>query len=400
MRKALLFSAAVAAMALVSCNKEPGNSVRQPVQESTPVEVRVSIQGTLSTKSTGVTYAEESKVNTLQVFVFKDDALEAHRSVNNAFTALVPATAGERSVWAVVNAPDLYAALNVSDSDPMTLSKLKAYMSNLADNSVGNFVMVGNVSQELVDGGNVIINVKRLVSRVSINKISASLKEYREGYSVRVKGIYVINAAANVSYDASVYATAWANPLKHVDASFDGLLYDDLTPAAGEEPIIVKNDKFQKDGADIREHEAWVYDKMILGQYELADGVTRIEDNSYEKEHVFYVYPNKFGISEGATTNYDDTWSERGSILVIEAEMLDDSGNPVDLHPDTDHQTVGYYPIPLPALERNKTYSISEIKITRLPGDVPYHPIETGESQVTITVNDWEIGWEGGTISI
>lgn len=387
-------------MALVACNKQPGNDVVLPTGgEGAPVEVRVSIKGTPGTKATGVAYADESKVNTLQVFVFNEDKLEAHRSVNNAYTTLVPATSGQRSVWAVVNAPDLFATLNVSDEDPMTLSKLKSHMSNLADNVFGNFIMVGSVGQELVDGGNVIISVKRLVSRVSINKISASLKDYREPYSVRVKGIYVINAPANISYDLSIYATSWANQLKHADASFDALLYDDLTPAAGEDPVIVKNDQFEKDGAAIGESEAWVYDKMIVGEYELAEGVTRVKDNSYQKEHVFYVYPNKYGVADGATTNYGESWSERGSILVIEAEMLDQNGDPVEIQ-NTDHQTVGYYPISLPPLERNKTYTVDEVKITRLPGDMPYHPIETGESKVTITVHDWEIGWEGGTISI
>ena len=79
--------------------------------------------------------------------------------------------------------------------------------------------------------------------------------------------------------------------------------------------------------------------------------------------------------------------------------MLDESGIPIELQ-NTDHQTVGYYPLPLPPMERNKTYSISEVKITRLPGDVPYKPIETGESKVTISVAEWELGLNLGTVSI
>ncbi len=395
MYRKFLFISALAA-ALVSCNKEKGFPARPFAEEGQPIEVKVSIMGN-TTKATDVQYSEESKVNSLQVFVFKDNELEAHRSVANASMALVPATSGERTVWAVVNAPDLYAALNVSDEDPMTLSKLKSAMSSLSDNSIGGFVMTGEKSQDLVDGGNVVVTVKRLVSRISIEKISASLKDYREAYSVRIKGIYVINAAANRSYDGTAQASAWANTMRHQDYTYDALLYDNLSDSSP--AVIVKNDKFQKDGVEIKEDQAWVYEKMIVGEYELADGVTRVQDNSYTKEHVFYAYPNVFGVGEGATTHYDDSWSPRGSILVIEAEMLDESGIPIELQ-NTDHQTVGYYPLPLPPMERNKTYSISEVKITRLPGDVPYKPIETGESKVTISVAEWELGLNLGTVSI
>jgi hypothetical protein len=60
----------------------------------------------------------------------------------------------------------------------------------------------------------------------------------------------------------------------------------------------------------------------------------------------------------------------------------------------------GYYPIELPVLERNKTYSIEEIVLTRRPGDVPYKPIETGEATAQITVAEWELGLNLGTITI
>lgn len=388
MKKNLLFMALGAMVALVACNKESGKDIR-PVQkgDGTPVEVTVSINGAPGTKATDVTYANESKVNTLQVFVFNGEDLEAHRSVSNSLMALIPATAGERSVWAVVNAPDIYSVLETEGS-PMTLSKLKAHTSALSDNTVDGFVMVGDVTQELVDGGKVPITVKRLVSRVSINKISASLKDYRESWEVQIDSIYMINVAADASLDLSAEPTVWANQLDHKDATYDGLLFDNLSIA--DPKIIVKNDVFEKEGSVIREHEAWVPEKMEMGEYELAEGVTRTVDNSYTKEHVFYAYPNSFSQST------EDSFSPRGSILVLAVTMKnydgDSDGVEDELH--------GYYPIMLPVLERNKTYSIEEVKITRLPGEVPYKPIETGESQVVISVADWELGLNMGTVSI
>ena len=396
MKKLFFPFLAIALALLVACNKETGVSERT-VKDGVPVEVTVSIRGSKVTKAIEPVYANESKVNNVQVFVFNGDALEAHRSVNKSSMALIPATAGERSVWAVVNAPDLYASLNESEENPMTLSKLKSAMSNLSDNGLDSFVMTGSVTQELKDGDNVVIDVKRIVSRVSINKISSSLKDYREPYQVRIEGIYMINVAGNISYDQAVTATSWVNPLRHADSSFDALLFDNLVPADPADAVIVKNNVYEKGGVTLKEHEAYTPESIAVGQYVLADGVTMTKENSYVKEHVFYPYPNRFGTNDGQTQTYDATWSSRGSILVIEASLITDRDEDADGVLDEVH---GYYPLPLPVLERNKTYVIDEVRLTRLPGEHPYEPIMTGESQVTITVHDWEVGIDMGTVNI
>lgn len=346
MKKILLLSAAAAALALVSCNKE---TVSDGPGEGKPVEITVSIQSAPGTRATGVTYTDEAKVSSLQIFVFNGEDREAYRSVTGALQALVPATSGERSVWAIVNAPDL--------SSVSTLSGLKGEVTLLSANSKDNFIMTGNVTQELADGGNVAITVKRIVARVSIGKISTDLKEYRENYSVDVKGIYLINVAAENKYEVGGEAASWVNKLGHADSDYDPLLYDVL------QNVNVSNGK------------------------------------PYETEHVFYPYPNIHGTNEqGVTPVYDAQWSPRGSILVIEATMLDADGRAISLN--SNGQTVGYYPIALPVIERNKTYVIEEVKITRLPGEVPYKPIETGETQVVITVSEWEAGLNLGVVTI
>ena len=337
MKRLLFFCAAAAALALASCNKEPGPS---DVADGKSIEVTVTIQGAPSTRAVGTTYADEAKVNTLQVFVFNANDREAYRNVSGAMTALVPATSGERTVWAVVNAPDLSAV--------MTLSGLKDAVSSLAENSRDSFVMTGSNTLELVDGGNVPITVKRIVARVSLGKISSDLKDYREKYTVSIEGIYMINVAASSKYEVGGEPAAWANKLGHTDAGLDALLYDKV------------------------------------------EGVTVSNGHPYEVEHAFYPYPNPHP-AENETETYGEEWSPRGSILVIEATMYEEDGT-------TGHH--GYYPIVLPAIGRNRTYIIEEVCITRLPGDVPYKPIETGESKVTITVAEWELGLNLGTVTI
>lgn len=338
MRKIFLFCAALAAFALTGCNKELGPKGRVP--DGSSVEVTVSINGTV-TKATGTSYSNESKVNSLQVFVFNGGEREAYRSVRGAMQALVPATAGEREVWAVVNAPSL--------EDIMSLDGLKSALSAFSDNAIDSFVMTGSVKAELTDGGNVPVDVRRIVSRVSIAKISTDLKDYRENYSVRVEGIYMINVAGDSKYEVGGEPAAWINKLGHADISYDALLYDAVS------------------------------------------GVTVSNGHPYEAEHAFYPYPN-IHPEQGETQDFADDWNPRGSILVIEATMFQGPEDSEGIH--------GYYPIVLPALERNKTYTIQEVCITRLPGDKPYKPIETGETQVTITVHDWEVGLNLESVTI
>lgn len=330
MRKATLFLfAAVAATALVSCNKDRGASVPG---EGRPVEFNVSIQGAPSTRATGTTYADESKVNDLQVFVFDETgALQDYKAAGAAMTATLSATSGVRTVWAVVNAPSM--------ADITTAARLEERATLLSDNGRDSFVMTGSTTGEIVDGGTVAITVKRIVSRVSVAKISTDFKYALAEKVLTVNGIYLINVAADNNYAVSAAAPVnWLNKLGHEDATLDELLYDGL------------------------------------------DGVTVSNGNPYSVEHAFYPYPNPV---EAET--YEDQWAPRHTMLVVDVTLDGERG---------------YYPIELPVLERNKTYSIEEIVLTRRPGDVPYKPIETGEATAQITVAEWELGLNLGTITI
>lgn len=344
MKRIIFFPLALALCCVVGCNDQEAKAPKP----GSPVEVTVAIKGVAGqTKATDVVLngsASEAKVNTLQVFVFKGDDREAYRSVTES-SALVPATSGDRTVWAVVNAPSLEGI--------MTMSALKAATSSLSDNSLSNFVMTGSVSQELVDGGTIAVTVRRLVSRVSINRVSTALTDYREHFMVDIKGIYLVNVPANGSYDLSAEPTDWANKLAHNTTAADELLYDGFST-----PERIYN------------------------------------NHPYVKEHVFYTYPNVLPSAANPDNFSSPTWSTwcpRGTLLVLDVDMLKEDGS---LYKS------GYYPIALPATERNKTYVVEEVRITRLPGDNPFEPIVVGEARVTITVKDWETGVNLGTIDI
>ena len=317
------FSAALAALTLLSCERENINT------ESKPVKVTVSIQGTAPTRATSVSYSDEAKVESLQVYVFNNGKLEDYQNAGAAMTAQLTATSGLRTVWALVNAPTI--------KDLTTENELKAKVSRLADNDIDAFVMVGSTSQELKDRLTIPITVKRFVSRVSIKKISTDFQEALSSQTVSIDGIYLINVAADNTYAADGTPNTWVNQLKHKDNDYDALLYDKVS-------ATVSNKK------------------------------------AYEKEHVFYPYPNPT-----SQDTYDSTWAPRHTILVVEVTLQNKKG---------------YYPVVLPILESNKTYVIDEMIIRHLPNDDPYKPLETGDASVQITVNEWEVGLNMGKITL
>ena len=324
MKTHYLVTAALAALAIGSCTREKADI------DGKPVEVNVTILGTAPTRATSVTYANESKVNNLQVYVFNGGKLEDYRDAGAEMTAQLTATSGERTVWALVNAPTL--------KDVTTESELKAHVSQLSDNQTDGFVMSGFTTQELKDGGTVPVTVKRIVSRVSVKKISTDFQYALAEETLTIDGIYLINVAADNDYAADGTPSQWVNKLGHKDNAYDKYLYDKLSSTT------VTNKK------------------------------------AYEKEHVFYPYPNPT-----QDDTYDATWSPRHTMLVVEV---------------TFQGKKGYYPVVLPVLERNKTYVIDEMVIRHRPGDEPYKPLETGDATVQITVNDWELGLNMGKITL
>ena len=331
MKRILLAVSAVALMAMVSCNK----SQDVPSGEGRPVLVTVSISGehTGTTKATGVTYSNEEKVNNVQLYIFNNGDLENYTSVDNAKTIEIAATSGTRTIWALVNAPAL--------SDIKTESALRSRTSSLEDNAIDGLVMVGYATQDLSDGANVPIVVKRMVSRVSLLRITPQFTFSKENYVMEIQGIYLINVVGSSLYDGSfIDAGVWYNKLGLGDGS------------ASECP-------------------AMLYD---------ASSATIQNGVPHEVEHVFYPYPNPVE----STGNYSATWSPRHTMLVVQVRVVTSGASgtlPVG--------TVGYYPVELPTLERNKSYVIENIILTKNPGSTPYEPLDDDAVSAVITVDGW-----------
>lgn len=197
MKKYLLIAAS--ALCLMACNKEQQDGFRSPDQNVQRASLMVEISGNAAHTKAAQT-ADEAAVNSLQVFVFNEDQIDVYGSVNDAKSITLDATTGARSVWAVVNAPDLKAV--------KTLTELKAAVSKFTDNSPDSFVMVGHKDETLSPQSSVTVNVDRIASRVVVGKITrkfsvaglASLPEEKFEF-VRA---YLADVTGEQKYDGSM----------------------------------------------------------------------------------------------------------------------------------------------------------------------------------------------------
>ena len=216
--KKSIFAFAAALAALVACNKNDVAPMQPQSQESlVPCELTVGICGAM-TKATAVSADNEAKVNNLQVFVFRGDDLDAYASVDNAQELTLSCTAGDRVVYALVNAPD-YSAVPGK-------AALLAKVSELSANSLTNFEMVGSKRVTLPQSEKVSIDVNRIASRVVLKKITRSFtSEALQALNFKVDAIYLINVAGNTSYDLSAAPAKWYNVAENKN-ELASLLYD------------------------------------------------------------------------------------------------------------------------------------------------------------------------------
>ncbi|MBR4809586.1 MAG: hypothetical protein IK031_04830 [Bacteroidales bacterium] len=306
MKTRIIILAAMAAACASCANDYQSN----PETVSETVKLRVDVGQPSTRLVMSASDTSDKTLNTVQVFVYNSaNKLEAssgeQTSASNIVLSLVP---GTKTVWAVVNAPAFNA--------PSTLDSLAAVRSNLIDNVHNNMIMTGSASINLLSDSNLSVTVSHIASKIIIEKITRSFSnpDYAEVPMV-VKKIYMSNVAADCDLACSGSApTDWICKQGEID-----------TPTVG----------------------GW-----LLIDSGMTDSLP--ENGSYNRRHVFYVYPNPT-----TTDSSSETWCPRKTRLVVECLY--------------NGQTC-YYPVTLPGsstgagtLDRNKVYHITNLTLTR-PG--------------------------------
>lgn len=235
---------------------------------------------------------------------------------------------------------DIYVLANAPALDKITTKDaLLATASNLGNSSVkgcNSFEMIGSSSENLsLENSNITIPVKHITSRVVVSSVKKQFKSAAlEALEFKIVNMYLVNVAGDCTYGGGAAPTLWYNKLSDCN----------------ELPEITKDNV----------------------------NVVVSASNPHSVTHTFYAYPNP-------TQNDSDlnTWSPRYTRLVIETQLGAETF---------------YYPISLPKIESNKSYNISEIKITRPGSKNPDQPVSYLDCSFTVTVEPWDdVVWTEGT---
>ena len=214
--KLLYAAAAFAAVCTVSCRKDI--VVNDSISATGTTELTVGISGTL-TKSSTITDDDEIKVNTLQIFVFRGDALDAYASAENVKEVTLNCTNGERTVYALVNAPDM--------STISSRSALLASRSNLNNYLDYGFEMIGSKDITLPQTSSVTVDVSRIVSRIVLKKVTRNFtSKALADLEFKIDEVYILNVAGDVNYGLDGDPESWHNARRY-DGTLPEITYDD-----------------------------------------------------------------------------------------------------------------------------------------------------------------------------
>jgi hypothetical protein len=217
MRKTLLLMAAIAAMAC-SCDKD-SNCVpcQNKEQKEATLKVNLSFEDESQTKATAYVTSQtyETTVNNVQILVFDSTgALNAYVDADKSVAGItINTTAGSKTVWAVVNGPDL--------SSVTTAAVLSSKAIDLGDNSTtasAGFVMAGSTTCTVSSSTTTaIITVNRFVSRVALAKVTNSLPDSYG--ALTVNNVTLTNVVGNQNLAGAATPSTWYNKMGRKDGA-------------------------------------------------------------------------------------------------------------------------------------------------------------------------------------
>ena len=225
----------------------------------------------------------------------------------------------------------IYAAVNAPTLSTVSDSTvLLSKTTDLSDNSTDSFVMFGRKDENISGAQNIVVPVTRKVAKVSVNSITTDFTSaIYQGQTFTVKDIYLINVAGDAKYSLEGAPTKWYNQRRKST-----------------------------------ELAALTVDSGI--NYTIAN------KESYNTNHSFYCYPNPTTSDTSA-----EIWSPRYTRLVIETTL---------------GGITYYYPISIPGIQANHTYTVTSLKITRPGSTDPDVPVSSAECTFSVTGNDWITG--------
>lgn len=348
--KRRIILAAAACVALAACNKEVV-PVTPPVQEPLMGEMSFTINPedvpltkAVSAYTTAQTY--EAQINKVQVLVFDDSgAINFYKNLGTSTSGTICTTSGSKTIWAVVNGPDL--------STIGTVSALQATAVDLSANSTTastGFVMAGSTNCIIASGatGSCSITVSRLAARVALTSVTNSLPESYG--ALKIERVFLSNVVGNQNLAGSAAVSTWYNKEGRADES-------------------------TRNTAHIIDGSTYKASCETLTYKAVSTNVNHGASHAPTTPYLFYSYANS---STTAPNGFSSTFAAQRSVLTIAA-------------------TVGgklyYYPVVLDdaVIARNTAYTVA-VTITGLGSDDPNKPVSKANINTSITVSGWSAG--------
>ena len=252
----------------------------------------------------------------------------------------ISTTAGSKTVWAVVNGPDL--------SSITTLSALQSTAVDLGANSTTEttgFVMAGSATCTVgSSAATASVAVKRLVARVALQKISNSLPSSYG--ALTVNNVTLINVVGNQNLNGSASISTWYNKMGRENGGSEPAIIDGVNSFASCPTLT-----FKSVGSSV------------------ANGGSLTPTTPY----LFYTYPNSTSTD---ATGWTSSFTARKTRLVVTATI---SGKKY------------YYPVVIDTPARNTAYTV-ELTITGLGSTDPDKPVVKGSINASVTVQGWSAG--------
>ena len=347
MKKKMFLAAAALCAALASCNVAPLEEEGSSTLSGT-INLSIAPEGNLPTKAvnaytTALDY--EETVGKVQVFVFDSDgSVNYYNNLGTSMSESINTTQGEKSVWAIINGPNLGSIT--------TLSALKEVTVDLSANSKNmgtGFVMVGsNTCTVGTSATTCNITVRRLAARVALVSVKNQLPS---GYgSLTINRVFLNNVVGIQNLEGTAAASAWYNKEGRADETtrvsdhiIDGSSYQASCPT-----LTFK----------------------AVGQNVASNGTY-----TPTSPDVFYCYAND---ATAAPNGFTNPFAAQRTVLVVDASI----GN-----------RNYYYPVVLDdaVIVRNTTYTVA-VTVTGLGSDDPNKPVQKGSLNFNISAAGWESG--------
>lgn len=340
-----------ALLALSSCNKDINGGTDAAPLESGEIVLDLDFPEAEMTKAvsaytTAQTY--ESQVNSVQILVFDSaGTIDKYLNAGTKTSGIsISTVTGAKTVWAVVNGPDLKscASLSALQSTAITLG------GNNSTTASTGFIMAGsNTCTVSTSSVSCAITVSRFVSRVALVSVTNSLPASYGALTVNCA--YLTNVVGNQTLAGNATAATWYNKFGRAD---------ETTQVSSH---IIDGSTYKASCADL------TFKSVSSGS--AAVGASHTPSTPY----LFYCFPNS---STVAPATFSTSFTAQRTVLVVKA-------------------TVGskayYYPVVLddavPA--RNAAYTVA-LTITGPGSDDPNKPVQKGTMSASITVSPWSSG--------